>query len=133
MHHLALPGNVILLWPLNLCLMEDSSNLLHLWSETKPEYIRYEYKLRDWFTICSSKYFLIFRRTFNFFSPSIRFHIFSLFTLKLIWIFVFPNLDFFGKVWSFYNFRLPSVSCFLLTFFQLSQISVLYASVSFHS
>ena len=96
MHHLALPGNVILLWPLNLCLMEDSSNLLHLSSETKPEYIRYEYKLRDWFTICSSKYFLILYDTCencyiflsNFFSPSIRFHIFSLFTLKLIWIFV---------------------------------------------
>ena len=63
MHHLALPGNVILLWPLNLCLMEDSSNLLHLSSETKPEYIRYEYKLRDWFTICNRKYFIIFRRT----------------------------------------------------------------------
>ena len=47
MHHLALPGNVILLWPLNLGLMEDSSNLLHFSSETKPEYIRYEYKLRD--------------------------------------------------------------------------------------
>ena len=90
MHHLALPGNVILLWPLNLGLMEDSSNLLHFSSETKPEYIRYEYKLRDWFTICSRNTIHVKIATFsiNFFSPSIRFHIFSLFTLKLIWIFL---------------------------------------------
>ena len=42
MHHLALPGNVILLWPLNLCVIEDSSNLLYLSSVTEIEYTRYD-------------------------------------------------------------------------------------------
>ena len=110
MHHLALPGNVILLWPLNLCLMEDSSNLLHLSSETKPEYIRYEYKLRDWFTICSRKYFLIFRRT----SFSIKFFYPKYQISYIFFIYTEANLDFciifwFTRIKHFLPFHIVGV------------------------